>query len=278
MQDDMQHPERPENENEPQPAGKDVEGNPTSEEQEVPVNIEASVSDEPSDDSPEEEADAHPIEESAATTSPAEQVSKRKKRRENPDVAKAKEAFTELVDESEQFFDKAARISDEISAETEVKDKVYERKNIDLEIEVTVDSEEKPQPDERAGADKPEWKDRAEKIYDERSSRKQRMIEERRRMDEIIRERRQKREEAMRSGEQVVRKQILEDARKRREEKEQAFKEMMQKAREEKERKRRAALGLGAEETQTVDDSPPNLDERASRLAKDDEDQTPPEA
>lgn len=274
MQDDMQHPE---DENQPQPTSEEKELPPTPDEQKIPVEEESSITAEREEKSPEAD-ESHSKEASAVPVVAAEPPPKQKKRRENPDVAKAKEEFTELVDESEQFFDKAARISDEISAETEVKDKVFERKNIDLEVEVAVDADEPLQPDDRAGLDKPQWKDRAEKIYDERSSRKQRMIEERRKMDEIIRERRLKREEALRGGEQVVRKQILEDARKRRAEKEQAFKEMMQKAREEKERKRRAVLGLGAEDTQTADDSPSNLDERTSRLAKDDEDQTPPEA
>ncbi|MCA9913022.1 MAG: hypothetical protein KC496_06720 [Anaerolineae bacterium] len=276
MQDEMQRPERPENENEPQPTSAEDGNLPTADEPEVMVNAETTVSEEASDDLPEAQEESHSAEKTIATPAPVEPLPAKKQRRERPDIAKAKEEFAELVDESEQFFDKAARISDEISAETEVKDKVYERKNIDLEIEVAVESEEKP--DARAGSDKPHWKERAEEIYDERSSRKQRMIEERRKMDEIIRERRQKREEALRGGEQVVRKQILEDARKRREEKEQAFKEMMQKAREEKERTRRAALGLDVQENQTVEDAQSNLDERTSRLAKDDEEQTPPEA
>jgi len=300
MQDETQNPMKPEDENLPQDADENTSPQEPMPEAEPMTSAEDTAENEVVEPTSEEiadtsvasaetgeeasltEANEGELTEEAPAEVPAEpELPARQKRvRANPDVKKAREQFDEMVDESEDFFDKASRISEGISAEAEVKDKVFERKNIAYEIEAATEEEaptETTSAEESAelvDEDKPEWKQNAEKIYEKRSSRKQRMIEERRKMDEIVREKQRKREEALRTGEQETRERILEDARKRREEKEQAFQEMMQRAREEKERKRRAALGLAPAEDPATSNSPAkssNLDERTSRLAKDDD-------
>jgi hypothetical protein len=274
----------PEDENQPQDTQADLTPEETSPEPEGMVETNASAVKEAeselnaSEENTTEAEETSEAQEANETSKPEPLPSLKKKRRENPDVEKARAQFDEMVDESEEFFDKASRISEGISAEAEVKDKVFERKNIAYEIEAAAedDTPERPDSEDTSAEDKPEWKQKAEKIYEERSSRKQRMVEERRKMDELVREKQRKREEALRGGEQETRERILADARKRREEKERAVQEMMQRAREERERKRREALGLSPADEPPAAEQPPkssNLDERTSRLAKDEDEE-----
>ena len=62
MQDEMQRPERPENENEPQPTSAEDGNLPTADEPEVMVNAETTVSEEASDDLPEAQEESHSAE------------------------------------------------------------------------------------------------------------------------------------------------------------------------------------------------------------------------